>query len=410
MNRFATYRARWIVPMAGLPISGGYVSVGDGTIVELGARSAGPAVDLGDVCVLPGFVNAHLHLDLPRLPDGFRTATSFPGWLRRVVQCRRAATESDVQAWVQSGIRELVHSGTTLVGDIAATPHSAAALRASGISAVVFREVLGLRPERYEPLWQVAAEWIESPDQLGLERGISPHAPYSTAREVYRRVASLPPSIPRATHWFESLEEREFLQTGQGPLRPFLEELGALDPSLRWPIDPWSFLDPRAEAGRFTLVHANYLGRHEVAALRSAGAAGVVFCPRTHAFFQHAPHPWHRLRALGIPVALGTDSRASSPDLQVFDEARFLFAHDPNADPQTLCSLLTQEGATVLGWGERAGVLAPGKQADLVVLKGDFGAADDPFEHLFSLQTEIVGVMGRGVWLRCPPIDLAQLQ
>ena len=96
-----------------------------------------------------------------------------------------------------------------------------------------------------------------------------------------------------------------------------------------------------AEAGFFSgpvlVGHANYLTDDEIAILARSGSS-VAFCPRSHAFFRHADHPWRRLLAAGVNVCLGTDSLASSPSLSVMDEARFLFGAGaggrPAADPR----------------------------------------------------------------------------
>src|SRR5215469_2963312 len=58
-----TLTARWVFPMSGPPIADGVVSIAGERILAVGPRAAQRAdVDLGDVAVLPGLVNAHTHL------------------------------------------------------------------------------------------------------------------------------------------------------------------------------------------------------------------------------------------------------------------------------------------------------------------------------------------------------------
>src|SRR5439155_6487571 len=96
--------------------------------------------------------------------------------------------------------------------------------------------------------------------------------------------------------------------------------------------------------------------------------ASVVYCPRTHAAFGHAPHPFREFLARGVRVALGTDGLSSNPDLDILAEARFLHRKHPDLPGATLLRMLTLFGAEALGWAGETGSLEPGKAADLVVL------------------------------------------
>src|SRR5205814_2099478 len=113
------------------------------------------------------------------------------------------------------------------------------------------------------------------------------------------------------------------------------------------------------------LAHVNYCDDAELATL-SRGRASVVYCPRTHAYFGLPPHRWRDMLAAGINVALGTDSRASSPDLNLLDDLRLLHRLGPEVAPQTLWHLATLNAARALGVDACTGSLTPGKAADLV--------------------------------------------
>lgn len=128
----------------------------------------------------------------------------------------------------------------------------------------------------------------------------------------------------------------------------------------------------------------------------------VVYCPRTHAFFGHTEHPWQEMLARGVNVTLGTDSRASNPDLNLWNEVRFLADRYPDVPAATLLGLVTRNAASALGIEADRGTLAEGKAADLAV----FGLGDgvgDPWTLLRSPGTEPVGVMRSGCWLTAPP-------
>jgi cytosine/adenosine deaminase-related metal-dependent hydrolase len=406
-----TYRAHWILPVCGPPLNGAFVTIEGTRIVEIGGRPAGQAIDLGDVVLAPGFVNAHTHLDLSGARGRIRNPTSFVDGLEQVVAFRRQEESGGTDSTVASAIEELLDGGTTLVGDISCSGASAQHLQRSGLPAVVFHEVIGSKAERYEPLWRSALEFLAktASGESAVTRGVSPHAPFSTSAEVYRRAARLGPAVPIATHWLETAEEVEFVNTGQGPLREFLLRIGAVDerPSTCELASSDSFKTMLNGPARWILIHANYLSPQ---AMQRSGddplgnvAAGVVFCPRTHAYFGHREHPWLQLRDHGVPVALGTDSLASNPDLSVFNEARYLAAHCDQATPTALLEMLTRDGAAVLNRGSRTGTLSAGQRADLVVLSAPITNTDDPAADVFAPHTRVVGVMIGGVWKRTPP-------
>lgn len=412
-----SYRARWIDPIEGQPLEGGYLTVLDGKIVDVGEAPVGRVVDLGDVVVLPGFVNAHTHLDLSAMRGAIARPPSFPNWLEAVMACRGGISAEQKRAAMAQGVDEMIRSGTTLVGDIAVGPESETFYLAGGLPATVFREVVGLRPQRYEPLWQAALERASELNQTGADRwmttaGITPHAPYSTAPEVYRRAnESLTSEGPvrLATHWFETREELEFLRTGGGPFRDFLEKVGAFPESgapLHSLDDAWEMLLGAPKGPQWLLAHGNYLSESDIELLASPRGRdlvrGIVYCPRTHAYFGHDDHPWQQLLQAGILVGLGTDSLASNPDLSVFDEAKFLAAKFRLSMAPTILRMLCLGGATALGRADEIGTLAPGKRADLTVVSAPTSTAENLAANLLSADSQVRGTMIGGAWLYGP--------
>src|SRR5262249_44079550 len=92
-----TLSARYVFPTGGAPIADGCVAFRDGRISWVGPATERTAdLDLGNVAVVPGFVNAHTHLELSALasdPGGTSDqAEDEVKWLRRVVDSRRSRT------------------------------------------------------------------------------------------------------------------------------------------------------------------------------------------------------------------------------------------------------------------------------------------------------------------------------
>ncbi|MFO0846037.1 MAG: amidohydrolase family protein, partial [Gemmataceae bacterium] len=330
----------------------------------------------------------------------------------------RARTPEQVADDVRAGLAECVRTGTTLVGDISGDGGSWDALAASPIRAVVFRELLGLTGDGLRAASRAAAEWAHDRAATPTCRpGLSPHAPYSVHRQIYHMLTSpaWPYPLPLATHLGESSDELNLLTRRAGPFVPFLQELGVWNPDGL--VEPYELGDRLSLADRapLLLAHCNYLGPSTI-----PRNATVVYCPRTHAAFGHPPHPFRDFLARGIRVALGTDSLASNPDLDLLAEARFL-RHQTDLTGETILRLATLAGAEALGFGDVTGSLTPGKSADLAVVplpagrrigcqpvlfaSGQAGSLSyetaDPHDLVLASDLPVSRVMCRGRWL--PP-------
>jgi cytosine/adenosine deaminase-related metal-dependent hydrolase len=383
-----TYAARWIFPIDAPPLEQGTITIGAERIVAVephGARTAD--VDLGNVALLPGFVNAHTHLDLSGARGLCPPCPDFTQWLRQVIAFRRARTPEQVQADIAAGLAEALRFGTTLIGDIAAGGVSWEHLANANCRSVVFHELLGLTEERAKQSEELARSWLSNRRATDRCRpGLSPHAPYSVRSTLYSALGA--EWVPIATHLAESPAELELLRDHRGPLVDFLKELKVWDPS-------GLCADPREVIRllpRGMFVHCNYLD----VSMAYFWKQSIVICPRTHYAFVHTRHPFPWMCAR---MALGTDSLASNPDLDILAEARFLRRHYPEVAPATLLRMLTLSGAEALGLEAITGSLTPGKSADLVVLPLPNDDRGDAHDLVLDSTLPVERVMFRGEWV-----------
>jgi cytosine/adenosine deaminase-related metal-dependent hydrolase len=403
--------ARWVLPGDGRALEGAAVVIDQGRIAALETRPQGPATDLGDTALVPGLVNCHTHLEFSQLSVPLQPAQPFTDWLRSLIAWRRS-TPQDVPTAVALGAAEAIRLGTTCLADIATPGWTAPAAPQPHPRLFAFRESLGLRDEAHGPqLAALLAHLSAAAGTTDHERptwsaGISPHAPYSVHPRLVAALIDLASAqnVTVAMHLAETPEELELLRNGTGPFVDFLSELcvwraDAIPPG----TTPQFYLDQLARAPRALVVHGNYLTENELDLIAARPQLSLVYCPRTHAFFGHTPHPWKELLARGGRVVLGTDSRASNPDLSIFREAQFLSAQSTGVAPQTLLAMLTSDAAVALA-GDRAdfGRIAPGFRADLTVL-----SLPDPariWNNLFAPASNPVGTLVGGRWLAEPPV------
>jgi cytosine/adenosine deaminase-related metal-dependent hydrolase len=412
-SEIRSYRARWVIPVSGPPVANGIVVVHGERLVGVHRLRRADTVDLGDAAILPGLVNCHTHLEFSRLERPLEPMTPFTEWIRRVVGYRRelasaaaarpgseAGAGGAVGEAIRLGLAEALRGGATLVGEIATTGWTWDDDR-RGPDCVVFQELLGLTGDRISGLLEQATQFVARASALHRTAGLSPHAPYSVHPELFRRTVALARStrVPVAMHLAETEAERELLVDGTGEFQELLNDFGLWQPEL-FGGRSWSeFLEPLSELEHPLVIHGNHLDDDALRFLAQHPHMTLVYCPRTHAAFGHPPHPWQRLIALGGSVALGTDSRASNPDLSLWAELQFLTQLRPDVSQLELLRLATLAGARALGRSRDHGSLDAGKLANLLVV----GPVPDdgPALHreLITPGSTLRGVMCRGEWV-----------
>jgi aminodeoxyfutalosine deaminase len=404
------FRARLVFPVSAPPLRDGVVTIAGDRIVAVGENLSGrPATDLGDVALLPGLVNPHTHLEFSLLehPLGQR-GMRWPDWIMAVVRHRRAQEEqAGTTAWsarraaLSAGLEECLAHGVTTVGDIVTADVEDVSWYQLPLRWYAFRELLGQRPD-------AVAHQTESADQhirrvaegRRMRAALSPHAPYSTSRELIATACRLSreQSLPVALHLAESREELQLLDTGTGPLRDMLQALDAWHPSA-FPggSSPRDYLEILATAQQSLVVHGNYLtdAEWDYLAARAAHMA-VVYCPRTHSYFDHAPYPLAAMLQRGVRVVVGTDSRASNPDVSLWEELRTVARTHPDVAPSRILQMGTLDAAAALGCGDEVGSLAAGKCADLAVVRIHHQLPADPHLALWECDQAVQATLCGG--------------
>ncbi len=377
------WHAAWVLPIGAPPIRDGWVAARGGRIVAVG----GPAdraplepdeveIDLGEAAVLPGLINAHTHLELSYLRDAVQGNGSFVGWIRALMAARRAgpdAAASEVVGAVHAAIAEAVRCGTAAVGDISNTLVSFAPLEESPLGGVVFYELIGFNPADPQALVERACAAVRAlPGRGRLRACLAAHAPYSVSPAVLQAIATVASADPHArcsVHLAESIEEVEFVRTGGGPWRALLEELGVWNPTWTPPgVSPAEYLFAHRFLGpQVIAVHGVHLGWRDLARLAEQRAT-LVACPRSNARTGAGTPPIDRFYASGVRVAVGTDSLASVPDLNLFAELAAMHALAPEVPARRLLDSATRCGAEALGLATEYGEIAPGRRARLVAV------------------------------------------
>jgi cytosine/adenosine deaminase-related metal-dependent hydrolase len=355
--------ADWILPVGDPPVEGGVVRWDEATgqIAEI-ARGRGERHH-DEAVIVPGFVNTHSHLEYASYA-GFGDGETFSRWLEIHIGRKRLLDAAGMADIARLGAAASLATGITTIADYSFSGAAAGAMQELGLRGTVYLEVFACEPADAE---RQLREKRERLDESALVRlGVSPHAPYTCSLDVYRWCLTL--GVPVGTHLAESDAENAWLERGDGPfaqLGPMLvgptgsRAVGTLEPVL---------------GPELLCAHCVEVTPAEISLLAERDVP-VAHCPRSNALLGCGVAPLEQLRSAGVRVGLGTDSPASTPGFDVFEEMRAAVyaARGRAARPDALLAsdalrLATAGAAEALQLDTTVGTLGPGKQADLAVV------------------------------------------
>jgi cytosine/adenosine deaminase-related metal-dependent hydrolase len=347
--------------------------VEDGVLRDIGGPFEKPGaarVDCTDALVLPGFVQAHVHLS-QALFRGLAEEADLLRWLERKIWPLEAAhTAESLRASARLGLAEMVRTGTTTICDMGATRHAetlAHTIEESGVRAVVSRLLMdrgdGVPAELIEPASRgledarALAQRFDGAAHGRLRFALAPRFVLSCSSDLLRETAAL--SKERGwlvhTHLNESRREIEATEKtlGQGAVAYF---------------DARELLSER-----FVAAHGVWLTREERRTL-AARRARITHCPSANLKLASGICDTKALLDDGITVALGADGLPCNNRADAFQEMRLAgllsrLQHGEQAlASERIVRMATVEGAHGLGLAERTGSIEAGKRADLVVI------------------------------------------
>jgi len=387
-----SYTAEWVLPISGEPMRRGAVSIDEGRIAAVHDSPPLDAADLGPVAIMPALVNAHTHLELSYLRGKVPPTERFLDWIRTIMSARRQypdAADPRILDAARAAIADAHASGTGLLGDISNTLVTAPLLREAAMPAQIFYELLRFNVSDAESMTREArakADAAASADG-GVRVSLAPHAPYSVSPALFTAIRTdldAHPGQVTSVHLGESAEETEFIRRGIGPWRTLLEELGVWTDAWMPPgtspaayLEQLGFLDRRVLA-----VHGVQLDGDDLDRLRARDMT-IVSCPRSNQHVGVGPPPLEAFYAMNVNVALGTDSLASAPDLNLFAELAETRRLAPRVSARTLLDSATRRGAIALGFEDDYGTLDVGRRAQLIAVRIPSGV-NDVEEYLVS--------------------------
>jgi cytosine/adenosine deaminase-related metal-dependent hydrolase len=390
----AVHLAPVVLTMTGPPLRDAGVLVVDGVVGDVGARAAvlssarGASVREHAGVLTPGLVNAHAHLEYgPPFADLATRGLPFADWITELTRRRRDMDDATWLAAARGSVHALLRSGTTAVADVVTTGPGVRAAAAAGLEGVSYVEAVGADDARW-PQERARVERLLG-SSSGRRLGVSPHTLYTLGSTAFAETVGLARErgLRVHPHLAETLDEEEWVLAGTGRFAEAMARIGlALDLAGRG-----SAMSPAQHCAALGglgpdvhVAHGVHVGADDRALLRSHRTA-VALCTRSNAVLSAGEAPVAAYLTEGSPIALGTDSLASCPDLDLLAEARAArdLALRQGASPaglaQALLRAATVGGAAAMGLSG-VGTLERGVRGDLAVF--DVPVDGDPYEAL----------------------------
>ena len=372
-----------------------YIFTGNGTILEKGIvvlTDQGVVADIIDTnghfeesagvefysgVIIPGFVNAHCHLELSHLRSTFREKSGLPEFLKNVA-ARRNQDDSGVLVEARNADDELWRNGVVAVGDISNTNATFPIKSKSKITYHTFVEALGFSPQRADKAFEVANQYFDEAQERGLSASIVPHSPYSISKELFGKIASfaISKSSVLSMHSQECSAEDDLFRSGKGDIYRHLTENLSLDLSSFNPTGNGaleSVIEWLPKENKLLLIHNIRTGQLDIDMIsrtRALKQTWFVLCPGSNLFIENLLPDIELFRKNKLQICLGIDSLSSNHKLSILEEMKTIQSHFPSIHLGEIVMWATSNGARALEMDSWAGTIEIGKKPGINLITG----------------------------------------
>ena len=372
-------KAKYILTPNQSYIEDSAVIVKDSKIIDIVSssdlnKSKYKIIDLQKSVLLPGFINAHVHLELYWTQSLLKPFNSFTEWLSQIIDLKKKFNNKKIPISVKKSIKESIDSGVTTIGQISSyNGLDYEPIINSGIRTVYFYELtnstIGNLDKKF--LQKILNKKINT---LFHPR-IFPHSIYSLDSKSLKKVMNFAKEkdIDLGIHLSESIEEIKYAKGQKNNLeKNILSKLMKQTKLSNNKSTPLEYLDKlNTDKQEIALIHMNNLTKRDLEILKTRNYP-VVLCPRSNAYLnQNLPNIkfFSKYEKTGI----GTDGLSSNLSINFLDEINFLYLYakkivSKNSEKKII-DMATIGGAKALGLDRIVGSIEINKNADLIAFE-----------------------------------------
>lgn len=368
------YGADVVFPISSPAIKKGIVAMDNEGVVK-GVYNPGEIdenlVEYFKGALIPGFINAHCHLELSHMKGVVPEGTGLTTFLSKVMD-ERSSKVDQVEKAMLAADKAMYENGIQAVGDHVNTAATAKVKEESPITYHTFVEVMAMRKEDVVNRIDQAKEIEFHFDYK--HSSITPHAPYSGSKFLFKTLKkAVSEDNIISIHNQESDEENKLFRYKKGEFLDFYKKLD-------FDIDDFkaqarnslqSFLPYIPTKNKLILVHNTYTSIKDLDFVDRMGRkVYFCFCPKANLYIEGRIPKVDNFLLGDYEIILGTDSLASNDSLDILEEMKVIHQEFPDLDFNDTIKWATINGARALNLDHQLGSLEEGKQPGLVLLEG----------------------------------------
>jgi len=346
----------------------------DGTIISVedttGALKEKHSTEFYNGIIVPGFINAHCHLELSHLKGQTKKKEGLGGFIEQIRNNRYSPKERIISA-ASSADNHMYSEGIVLCADICNTPDSFGIKKESRIRYINLLEVFGLDPEKAAARMADITRVAEKAREMDMPYYLIPHSVYSISMTLFKILRNETQNNKvTSIHFMETGGEETFLKHHTGPLMSSYERSGLIPSIFEIPENHAEvILDEITNSGNLILVHCTFVDRDTIRLMKKRKNLYWCLCPNSNIYIENTLPPVKLLIEEGCEIIIGTDSMASNENLSILEELKTIQLSFPDLPLEDLVSWATINGAKALGEQEQFGSIEPGKKPGLLLIE-----------------------------------------
>ncbi len=324
--------------------------------------------------LVPGFVNAHCHIELSHMLGKIPRNTELTGFIENIIPGRKADPERIKTAIIEAD-KEMRREGIVAVGDICNTSDSFSTKSASTIWYQSFVEIFGTSRALAQDIYRNGQNLVHQARQkYSIPASLTPHSAYSLGETLFTliREGAGPEDKMLSVHNQETVSENEMISAASGELFRTFQKMG-FDLSVKTPQNknslPW-LMDQLRTDMRTLLVHNLYTTDADVvdSGVHNADAYWVL-CPKSNFYIGGVGPGKYLMDKYPERICIGTDSLASNDKLSILEEIIMLQDLHPEIPVHQLLLWAGYNGAKALGIDKWCGSFEEGKKPGVVLIE-----------------------------------------
>ncbi len=346
------FKAAWIIPITQPVLKDAWIQINDQQILAIQSHSPQDTfTDLGNAILMPGLINAHVHLEWSHLRHQIQPQKNFMDWLMAIKSLSPQVLD---EKSLRTAMDEISQCGTALIAEITNTKKTVSALAQASFESIIYEEIVG---------WNMSNMLHPNP-----HIHFTPHSLHGLSREDLKKIIlQKKDNVPISIHFAESKEEIEFLEKDSGNFKTFFTQKYSdkIIPSPKKNIVSYAE-DLGLKHHPLLLIHAVHL-KHQDFDKLAPWPISICTCPRSNFFTGVGKFDLEYCLKQKINVCVGTDGISSNFDLNLWNELIWIKNNYPSISPKTILELATINGAKALQYDSKLGSIDIGKKSDILV-------------------------------------------